>query len=95
MGRIEKSEELCIMNLPSPVFDLMIATNHPRMLATTKSCPLFGIGARSSGSGESLTRARLLTSLIDKNYDIWQMIISMKRLLDWNATHVWGNVFGL
>jgi hypothetical protein len=55
-------------DIPSPVFDLMIATNHPRTPATTNSCPLLGIGVRSSGSGESLARVRLLTSLIDKNW---------------------------
>ena len=54
-------------NIPGPVLDLTIATNHPRVPATTKSWPLFGMEERSSGSGESLTRVRLFTSLIDKN----------------------------
>ena len=67
---LRRDKDLRTMNIPSPVFDLMTATNHPRTLATTKSCPLLGMGARSSGSGESLARVRLLTSLIDKNCGI-------------------------
>jgi len=73
---VRKGYDLDTENVPSPVLDLMIATNQPRLLATTKSCPLLGIGARSSGSGESLTRVRLLTSLIDKNCSRWYLSIS-------------------
>lgn len=81
------------MNIPGPVLDRMIATNHPRVLATTKSCPLLGIGVRSSGSGESLTRVRLLTSLIDKNCDKWSLSTRMKGYN--KAAHVWSDFFGL
>jgi hypothetical protein len=69
MVRQDKSQRFHIMNTPSPVLDRTIATNHPSVLATTKSWPLFGKDVRSSGSCESLTRVRLLTSLIDKNCD--------------------------
>jgi len=77
-------------NIPSPVLDLMIATNQSRLPATTKSWPLFGTEERSTGSGESLMRVRLFTSLIDRNCDEVRTTKCHEK-----ATHIWGKVFSL
>jgi hypothetical protein len=46
---------------------LATAVNHPFELATASNCALAGRRLRSSGSGDILTRARLLTSLNARN----------------------------
>jgi hypothetical protein len=93
MREVKKSQHFRAVNIPGPVLDRIIATNHSSVLATTKSWPLLGIGVRSNGSCEILTRARLLTSLIDRNCDEWHLITMTKGYN--KIAHVWSDVLCL